>query len=110
MSYHVDATRLIDTFAETDPRMPLLVFALLSMYLESGPFQFDASVLAERLDGLSLKARFNPEQLASLQPDFERFFESTSDGWVPRQGVLTISKSGAAATDHIGEFPGGAAN
>jgi hypothetical protein len=88
MPHLIDAEPLIDTFAETDPRMPQLVFALLSIYLEHGPFEFDASALAKRLDGHTLEPRLNPEVIASLQPDLERFFEPTAQGWAPRAGVL----------------------
>ncbi len=111
MTHHIDASRLIDTFAETDPRMPLLVFSLLSIYLDEGPFEFDAAALAERLSTLNLKARVNPEELASLQPDLERFFEATPQGWRPRQGVLSISGASRSGDgEHEGELPGERAN
>jgi hypothetical protein len=111
MTHHIDAARLIDAFAETDPRMPLLVFSMLSIYLDEGPFEFDAAALADRLSSLNLKARVNPEELASLQGDLERFFEATPQGWVPRSGVLSVSEtapSGAGA--HRGDLPGEHAN
>lgn len=92
MPHLIDAEPLIDTFAETDPRMPHLVFTLLSVYFEQGPFEFDASALAERLAGHKLESRLNPEVIASLQPDLERFFEPTSDGWIPRPGVLHYTR------------------
>jgi hypothetical protein len=88
MPHLIDAEPLIDTFAETDPRMPLLVFALLSVYIDQGPFEFDASAIAERLAGHKLEPRLNPEVIASLQPQLERFFEPMEQGWVPRPGVL----------------------
>jgi hypothetical protein len=105
MTHLIDADALIDTFAETDPRMPLLVFALLSLYRENGPFQFDAARIAEQLSTLNLKARVNPEELASLQPDLERFFETTTDGWVPRGGVLAYEGEATDAA-HSGAKPG----
>lgn len=43
MPHLIDARPLIDTFAQTDPRMPTLVFALLDVYLDQGPFEFDAA-------------------------------------------------------------------
>jgi hypothetical protein len=111
VTHHIDAGTLIDTFAETDPRMPLLVFSLLSIYLDEGPVEFDAAALAERLSTLNLKARVNPEELASLQPDLERFFEPTSEGWAPRVGVLAVSgESGRASAAHEGQLPGSRAN
>jgi hypothetical protein len=88
MPHLIDARPLIDTFTQTDPRMPLLVFALLDIYLEEGPFEFDASAIADRVAGRTLEPRLNPETIASLQPDLERFFEPTAQGWIPRVGVL----------------------
>jgi len=88
MPHLIDARALIDTLADSDPRVPLLVFALLDVYLDQGPFEFDASALAERLAGHKLEPRLNPEVIASLQPELERFFEPTADGWMPRLGVL----------------------
>jgi hypothetical protein len=93
MPHLIAAEPLIDTFADTDPRMPLLVFSLLSVYLEQGPFEFDATALAERLAGHKLEPRLNPEVIASLQPDLERFFQPTQQGWIPRQGVLAHAGS-----------------
>jgi hypothetical protein len=111
MPHHIDAAHLIDTFAETDPRMPLLVFSLLSIYLDEGPFEFDAAAIADRLSTLNLKARVNPEELASLQPDLERFFEPTPQGWVPRQCVLSVSSASPSSDGaHKGELPGERAN
>lgn len=106
MSHHIDAARLVDTFAETDPRMPLLVFSLLSLYLDEGPFAFDAAALADRLADLNLKARVNPEELASLQGDLERFFEPSPAGWVPRTGVLTTDESAHLSQTHASDLPG----
>jgi hypothetical protein len=88
MPHLIDAEPLIETFAESDPRMPLLVFALLAVYLEDGAFEFDASALAERLSKVGPTAHLNPEIIASLQPEIERFFEPTDQGLVPRMGVL----------------------
>jgi len=111
MTYQLDAKTLIDTFAETDPRMPLLVFSLLSIYLDEGPFIFDAAALAERLSTLNLKARVNPEELASLQGDLERFFEPRPDGWVPRDGVLNSPVNREFVPPrHQGALPGDRAN
>ena len=88
MPHLIDAEPLIETFSETDPRMPLLVFSLLGVYLHEGPFEFEATAIANRVAGHSLEARLNPEVIASLQPDLERFFEPTKEGWIPRVGVL----------------------
>ncbi|HET9231741.1 MAG TPA: hypothetical protein VFO00_10670 [Vitreimonas sp.] len=96
MPHLIDAEPLIETFAETDPRMPLLVFSLLSVYLDRGPFEFDASAIADRLAGHKLEPRLNPEVIASLQPQLERFFEPTAQGWIPRPGVLAHERGGAA--------------
>jgi hypothetical protein len=92
MPHLIDAEPLIDTFAETDPRMPLLVFSLLSVYIDQGPFEFDASAIADRLAGHKLEPRLNPEVIASLQPQLERFFEPTAQGWIPRAGVLAYER------------------
>jgi hypothetical protein len=105
MTHLVDAKRLVDVFAETDARMPLLVFALLSIYFDEGPFRFDAAALAERLSNLNLKARVNAEELASLQPHLERFFDPTPEGWVPRRGVL-LFEGELASPAHPGSAPG----
>lgn len=96
MPHLIAAEPLIDTFAETDPRMPLLVFSLLSVYLDQGPFEFDATSLADRLAGWKLTPRLNPEVIASLQPDLERFFEPTEQGWIPRAGVLEYNQTSSA--------------
>ncbi|MDZ4690930.1 hypothetical protein [Terricaulis sp.] len=88
MTHLIDAERLVETFAETDPHMPQIVFALLSVYLKQGPFEFDASALAEQLAREPQVSRLNAEKLAALQPDLERFFTPTSEGWIPRSGVL----------------------
>lgn len=111
MTHHIDAARLIDVFAETDPRMPLLVFSLLSIYLDEGPFDFDAAALANRLSTLNMKARVNPEELASLQPDLERFFQPSTGGWIPRVGVLAIERDDENSSPrHGGELPGARAS
>jgi hypothetical protein len=102
----IDARRLIDVFAETDPRMPLLVFTLLSFYLADGPFEFNAASLAGRLRDLNMKARINPEELASLQPDIERFFIDNGAGWEPRPGVLIAEQDAASTSHHAGALPG----
>lgn len=88
MPHLIEARPLLDTFAKTDPRMPTLVFALLDVYLKEGAFEFDASALASRLSGHTLEPRLNPEVIAALQPDLERFFEPSAQGWRPRPGVL----------------------
>lgn len=91
MAFALNAERLIDNFAETDPRIPLLVFSLLSLYLEQGPFEFDAGALSRRLATLKLKARLNPEEIAALQPQLERFFAQQANGWTPKDEFLTAS-------------------
>jgi hypothetical protein len=106
MAHLVDAQELVDLFAETDPRMPLLVFALLSIYLDEGPFEFDAAGLSERLAAIPMKARVNPEELASLQPDLERFFAPSQDGWAPRGGVLQLEGGGERDSGRAGALPG----
>lgn len=88
MTHLIDARRLVDEFAETDGSMPILVFAMLRLYFEHGPFPFDATRLAELLTEMNPRARVNGEQLAALQPELERFFQSTPQGWEPRDGVL----------------------
>ncbi len=90
MQHVIDARRLIEEFRQTDPMMPILVFALLEMYLEHGPFEFDAAAIAKRLHTMNTRARVNAEQLASLQPELERFFEIGEGGWQPRHGVLQM--------------------
>jgi len=104
MTHLIDAEALLDTFEDTDPRMPQIVFALLRVYLDHGPFEFDATALSERLSNLNIAARVNAEQLASMQPQIERFFESTNDGWVPRIGVLAVERDSTAPP--AGNMPG----
>jgi len=106
MPHLIDAEPLIDTFAETDPRMPLVVFSLLSVYLDQGPFEFDASAIAERLAGHKLEPRLNPEVIASLQPQLEMFFEPTAQGWIPRIGVLEHAHDEAARSAYPARAPG----
>jgi len=106
MPHLIDARPLLDTFAETDPRMPVLVFALLDVYLEEGPFEFDATALDKRLAGRALEPRLNPEVIASLQPDLERFFEPTSQGWIPRRGVLAYEGDEASRSAYPARAPG----
>jgi hypothetical protein len=106
MPHLIAAEPLIDTFAESDPRMPLLVFALLAVYLEDGPFEFDASALAKRLSKVGPTSHLNPEIIASLQPEIERFFEPTDHGLVPRMGVLRHDYSAAQDTPQPTGIPG----
>lgn len=106
MPHLIAAETLIDTFADTDPRMPLLVFSLLSVYLDEGPFEFDASALADRLAGHKLEPRLNPEVIASLQPQLERFFEPTDRGWIPRPGVLDYEQQNAQRSAYPARAPG----
>ncbi len=105
MAHLIDAEVLVDKFAETDPSVPLLVFALLSIYLSDGPFEFDATALAERLSNLPMTGHYNPEKLAAVQPQLERFFENTDAGWAPRPGVLHY-KGGQPSGEHAGALPG----
>lgn len=106
MAHLIDAEALIDQFAETDPSVPLLVFALLSIYLSDGPFQFNATALAERLSTLPMTGHYNPEKLAAVQPQLERFFEAGPGGWSPRAGVLHFVGGHPASGEHAGELPG----
>jgi hypothetical protein len=106
MAHLLDAEVLIDRFAETDPDMPLLVFALLSIYLRDGPFEFNATALAERLSQLPMTGHYNPEKLAAVQPQLERFFESGPDGWRPRAGVLHHVSGPSGSGQHAGDLPG----
>lgn len=103
--YLLDARRLIDEFAQSDAILPPLVFALLSLYLDEGAFEFDASRLAERLTNVNPAVRVNAERLASLQPELERFFDSGDGGWRPRAGVLSYERDEHAGA-HVGEIPG----
>lgn len=101
----IDARRLIDEFAETDAILPPLVFALLSLYLRDGSFEFDASALAEKLTLVNPAVRVNAERLAAMQPELERFFTPGSQGWTPRTGVLTYDRDNRGG-EHVGEIPG----
>ncbi|HYD86865.1 MAG TPA: hypothetical protein VEA80_05280 [Vitreimonas sp.] len=94
MTHLVDAYALLDAFESTDPHMPQVVFSLLQVYRDHGPFDFDASSLAERMSHLNIAGRLNAEKLAALQPQIEVFFEQTPQGWVPRPGVLAVSADG----------------
>jgi hypothetical protein len=103
--YLIDARQLIDAFAETDAIIPPLVFAMLSLYLRDGAFEFDASALAEKLTVMNPAVRVNAERLASLQPELERFFDASDGLWRPRSGVLHYSGADPLAR-HEGEVPG----
>lgn len=107
--YLIDARRLIDEFAETDAIMPPIVFALLSLYLRDGPFEFDASALAEKLTLVNPAVRVNAERLAAMQPELERFFDPASGMWRPRSGVLSYDR-GDSGGEHVGEIPGESAH
>ena len=81
------------------------MFALLSFYLDDGPFEFDASALSERLAQVNPTARVNPEQLAALQPQLERFFDISDRQARPRPGVPSY-EPGAHSSAHVGQVPG----
>lgn len=108
--YLIDARQLIDAFAESDAVLPPLVFAMLSIYLDDGPFEFDASRLAERLTLVNPAVRINAEQLAAIQPELERFFTPSASGWRPRAGVLTYERDAKSPDRHEGEIPGESAH
>jgi hypothetical protein len=107
--YLLDARQLIDAFAESDAVVPPLVFAMLSIYLDEGAFEFDATRLAERLMVVNPAVRVNAEQLASLQPELERFFVADNGAWRPRPGILSYER-GHSAGAHAGEIPGQSAH
>jgi hypothetical protein len=87
----IDAKRLVAAFDDShDPNVPGIVFALLGIYLKSGPFEFDAGALSHRLAGSKLLGHASPETLIRLQPELERFFIDTEAGWAPRPGVLAV--------------------
>lgn len=89
MTHLIDAQRLLATFdVSHDPHVPSLVFSLLNIYFESGPFEFDAGALSHRLAGSKLLGHATPETLMRLQPELERYFVATDAGWAPRPGVL----------------------
>jgi hypothetical protein len=105
MPHLLDARRLVDEFAETDPHVPLVVFSILSLYFADGPFEFDAERIARRMTTLRLQSRINPTELAAMQSDLERFFEPRPDGWRPRPGVLLYTGE-EAPPEHAGALPG----
>lgn len=84
MALMLDADQLVDEFADADRRMPFLFFGLLRLYRERGPFPFDAEQIAKALAGLAPQERFNPVEIAELQPQIERLFEATRTGLAPR--------------------------
>jgi hypothetical protein len=89
MSHLIDARRLVASFNDShDPHVPGLVFALLNIYFENGPFEFDAGALSHRLAGSKLLGHVAPETLIELQDELERYFVPTPRGWAPRPGVL----------------------
>jgi hypothetical protein len=88
MPHLIDARALLDVLKTSDPQVPHVVFNLLGMYFEQGPFEFNASILAERLSNGSPGTRLNPQILATMQPELERYFLPRPEGWVPRPGVL----------------------
>ena len=94
MTHLVDAYALLDALEDLDPHVPQVVFALLRVYRDHGPFESDASALAERLAHTNSSSRLNAEKLAAMQPELEKFFEPTPQGWVPRAGVLAVSGDG----------------
>ncbi len=91
MTHLIDAKRLLAAFdASHDAHVPSIVFSLLGIYLESGPFEFDAGALSRRLAGSKLLGHASPETLIELQSELERYFVDTKAGWAPRPGVLTL--------------------
>lgn len=91
MPHLIDAKPLLATFdLSHDPHVPNLVFALLNIYFESGPFEFHAGALSHRLAGSRLLGHVSPETLIRLQPELERYFVETQSGWAPRPGVLAL--------------------
>lgn len=91
MTHLVDARRLLATFdASHDPHVPALVFSLLNIYLESGPFNFDAGDLSRRVAGSKMLGHASPETFLRLQDELERYFVDTKAGWAPRPGVLAL--------------------
>lgn len=87
----IDARPLVAALRDSDDRIAPIVFELLGHYLEHGPFEFDATGIAEHSSAHPAIERLNPEKIAALQPQIERFFEQTPDGWVPRRGVLALN-------------------
>lgn len=87
----IDAKPLVQALRDSDDRIANIVFALLGHYLENGPFEFDATAISESMADIPQVARLNPEKIAALQPELERFFEQTPQGWVPRRGVLALN-------------------
>ncbi len=86
--YLVDVERLTRELAQCDARVPAVLFGLLGLFFDRGPFSFDAEALSGRLNETNLKSRLNPLELASLQPELERFFEETGEGWAPRGALF----------------------
>ena len=92
MKHVIDARQLLETFnVSRNPHVPSLVFALLQLYFDGGPFEFDAGVLSRRLVGSKLLGHAAPETLIELQSELERYFIDTSAGWAPRPGVLALN-------------------
>lgn len=90
MTHLIDARRLLDIFNESNfTHMSGLILALLDLYLESGPFEFDAGRLSHKLSGSKL-SHVNPAFMSKFAPELERYFVSTPAGWAPRPGVLAI--------------------
>ena len=89
MTYLIDGQGLLAAFdASHDPHVPSIVFSLLHIYMETGPFEFDAGALSRRLAGSKLLGHAPPETLIRLQPELERYFVATEAGWAPRPGIL----------------------
>lgn len=82
---------------------------MLSIYLDEGAFEFDATRLTERLMVVNPAVRVNAEKLAALQPELERFFLPDAAGWRPRPGVLSYER-GHRGGAHHGEIPGQSAH
>jgi hypothetical protein len=86
--FMIDARDFVATLRRTDDRAQRVVLFLLEHYFEHGPFQFDASRIAEQMSSTGTLDRLNPEKIAALQPDIEQFFESTADGWIPSGAIM----------------------
>jgi hypothetical protein len=96
MTHLLDARRLVDEFSRSDARLPAVVFALLGIYFVRGPFEFHPRNLTDELGQINSGLHLNPQELAALQMDLERFFVATADGWRPRQDFLAAAETGTS--------------
>jgi len=89
MAISADVTQLSRLFAQTDIRVPFIVFKLLHEYADGEPISLDGDKVFELLANEGPGVRTNPQEAAVVHEQLERFFEKGEAGWVPRSTLFS---------------------